>query len=210
LKTLTLISCLTIAASFTAHAITNGSFENPAIADGTLQAIAPNDWIGGRWIFNPNASGGITGEPNAWPSAQDGAQYENLGNSATTPLLQAFEINTASLFECIWYDSTAIGYDSTWTSPYTVTIRDSLNQTVFTQTYDAYNGGSAPWIRNSFSQVLAPDSYSLTFSSLSDSSSLDALIDNVSALTSIVPEPSSALLVLSAATFCLGRRTRRA
>ena len=196
-------TCIPAPTAALANLIANGSFEVPAIADGTLQAITPLAWTGGAALMNPSAAGTFAGNPFLWPQAPEGAQYEDIGNEAKYALSQNFVVADADTYLLLWQDNTALNIAPGFqTAPYSVAIRDSASTVVFTIALDSYHSDGA-WVARSVQQFLNVGTYSLTFTSLNQFNRTDTLVDAVS-LAVPVPEPATSLLVTIGLSTLLG------
>jgi hypothetical protein len=191
-----------LAATANAQSIVNGDFESPAIADRTYQAVAPSSWSGGALLMNPNAAGGFSGNPFTWPQAQSGQQYDDIGNSASSSISQAFTIVASATYKFTWHDSTALNITPGFqTAPFSISLLNGF-QPVLSQSFDSYH--VVTWQLRAVSQALTPGTYTLTFSSLNMPNRTDTLIDNV--VITPVPEPSSILITLCGVVgLCLHR-----
>lgn len=184
-----------------AHAqnlLLNGSFESPSIPANSVLQTTPDSWLGGNQptIINGDYSPGI-------PLPQDGQQYVSLGHYPSEPqagsLSQVFTISSPGTYVLNWYDSTEFNFPNF--SPYSVTVTDSLANTVASANLDADAHTLRLWTQRSIAMTLAPDTYTLRFQGLVAASGEGSLIDNVS----LVPEPSTVLLAVIA---LLGFRLR--
>jgi hypothetical protein len=205
---------LCVCAAAQAQIIQNGSFEAPAITDGSLQASVPTGWTGGAVLMNPLDNGAIPGNAFIWPQAADGQQFEDIGNTAAFALSQAIEIVDPGTYEFHWMDNVGgvpapPGFD---TAPYAVTLTDAGAKQVFSAAFDSYHA-DGQWQSRTIQQALGAGSYTLTFTSLNQPNHTDTLIDAVSVgAAPPVPEPGSALMLLAgwaALQSCRRERHRR-
>lgn len=190
-----------IAAPTTAHSnlIVNGSFEQQSIPDGGLQALTPTAWTGGAVLMNPNAAGGLAGNPFTWPQPADGQQYEDIGNESRFALTQSFSIGTAGSYLLTWLDNTALNIVPGFqTAPYSVSILDAVSNVVFSVLLDSYHANGAWTSRNAVNSLDAGQ-YTIAFTSLNQFNRTDTLIDAVSLVVApaVVPEPSTLLLLFA-------------
>lgn len=185
------------------NVIVNGSFESPSIAANSVLQTTPASWVGGNlpFIINGDVSPGI-------PLPQDGQQYAALGHSPSQPqaasLSQAFAIGSPGTYVLNWYDSTEFNFPNF--SPYSVTVTDSVANTVASLNLDADAQVLRLWTKRSLTLTLPADSYTLRFQGLVAASGEGTLIDNVSLF---VPEPTTATLLILGAVGCAFHRSCR-
>lgn len=198
-----------------AHAaaiLLNGGFEEPAIADGTLQAVTPAGWSGGAVMMNPLASGAIPGNPFIWPQAAQGSQFEDIGNTAAFALSQAFVSPAGGAYTITWQDNVGgvPALPGFQTAPYAVSLIDAAAQTILNATYDSYHA-DGQWVLRTLTATLAAGSYTLTFTSLNQANRTDTLIDAVSVDPAVttVPEPTGAWLLAAGLAALFRSRPRR-
>ena len=186
-------SLVLISSNGIAQIISNGSFESPAIPDGTYHAPPPTSWIGGVFLDNPNATGKMAGLGFTWPQAANGQQYIDIGDTASTALSQAFVLTGTGTFTLSWQDNTGLniipGYQ---TAPYAVRLVNGSAQQVFIHNFDSWRA-SGVWQARSIAQALSSDTYTISFTSLNYFNGTDTLIDTVQ--ISSVPEPTDAILL---------------
>lgn len=190
---------LICALSAQAQIILNGSFEIPAIAPNTLDALAPEGWS-----VDPHGythTGYImNGRPaDIWPWPQSGQQYFDVGNASTFVLSQTFSITTPGSYQLNWHATAATSVDFL---QYFVTIKDAAETTVAAGSYD--DATRTVWRARSLGMTLGAGSYTLSFQPGEVGG--DLLVDTV-ALTA-VPEPGAwaALAALGLAGFTAWRR----
>jgi len=177
-----------------AHAqnqILNGSFESPSIPANTVSVSTPASWLGNSFIVNGDYSPG-------YPLPQVGQQYVGLGNSSFVS--QAFTIGSPGTYVLSWYDSTEYNFPNF--SPYSVTVTDSLANTVASANLDADAHALRLWTQRSIAMTLAPDTYTLRFQGNVAMFGESSLIDNVS----LVPEPTTLSLLFVAGLMLIGQR----
>lgn len=158
----------------------NGGFEAPTTVDGTLNRITPTFWTGGAAISNPDAAGGMAGNPFTWPQAIEGVQYADIGNTPATPLRQSFTVTTAATYRIAWQDNTGLNIIVGFrTSPYLVTVTDGASQTVVSLNFEAWRA-TGDWAARTTDHALTAGTYTLTFTSQNQPNGTDTLIDAVS------------------------------
>ena len=146
--------------------LANGSFEAPSQADGTLQRVSATAWSGGAALINPNAGGGIPGNPFTFPQPSEGQQYNDIGNLPSTRLSQSFTVTSAGTHRVAWKDNTGLNAIPGFrTSPYSVAVTDGNGRQVYSANFDAYRGNGV-WEARSTDQVLAAGTYTLSITSL--------------------------------------------
>lgn len=196
---------LTVTQAEAVNLIVNGQFEDPftSVAPVTSYASIPG------WSPLGSAVGVSVAPENPgignWPTMGQGGsgQFVDIGNASGTGIAQTITVPVGFGPMLIsWYDATlSTGVDF---STYNVRLLDSSNGIV----------ASGGFLTNSDSWALktlmpgglpAAGSYTLEFEPTSGAFQKDTLIDNVS----VVPEPSSSLLVGIALGLCLLRRNRR-
>ena len=104
--------------------IQNGGFELPVIANNSAQAnVTPTGWtwtpVVGGFLFR-GSIGPI------WPLAVQGAQYIDIGNTASYALQQVFTVPHRQVVRMRWRASAAAG---AVTSPYVMTVRRASDGT---------------------------------------------------------------------------------
>jgi len=152
--------------------LTNGSFEEPAVAPNTYVHSTPLSWIwAGPAGFIFNGNGGL----GAFPIPEDGQQYLDIGNQPTFAVSQSFKITGAWDYSLQWHDSA--GQNILTTSPYSVAITDISDHDVVSTNLDAYH--AKVWQRHQFTIALSPGSYNLTFRAEGVFNGTDTLIDDV-------------------------------
>lgn len=211
-----ILTAALLCSALAAHAqiLQNGSFEQPAIGDGTLQAVTPTGWSGGALLMNPLAGGAIPGNVFLWPQAADGTQFEDIGNTATFALSQTFAIASSQAYAIEWQDNVGgvPALPGFQTAPYAVSLLDDAAQTIFSVSLDSYHA-DGQWVARTLTPTLAAGSYTLTFTSLNLPNRTDTLIDAVSVspagAVTPVPEPATAWLI-AAGLAALAWRRRRA
>lgn len=158
--------------------LANGSFESPILSSNSFTVSTPSTlpagWSGspfavvnGSSVFNAGAT---------WPPPQDGQQYLELGDDPSFRISQNFTVSTAGSYTLSWYDSTALT-TSPNTSPYSVAIINSANQTIATNYFEAGHNGI--WMNRTMDITLDNGSYTLSFIAQGFLGGWDSLIDNV-------------------------------
>ena len=85
-----------------------------------------------RRLFNV-APGGWGYAGGAWPGAESGSQYVDLGHSVggvQNVLSQAFSVSSAANYDLTWYDNTAAFPGHTYTTTYSVEVINNVNSQV--------------------------------------------------------------------------------
>jgi len=162
--------------SLQSNLLLNGSFESPTIPAGIVSATTPT-----FWQTNGAYAGLIHGDYSpGYPLPQDGQQYAALGNSTT--LSQAFTIGSSGTYVLTWFDSTEYNGLGQF-SPYSVTVADSVGNTVASADLDANASGLRLWLQRSLGFALTPGAYTLRFNGHANVFAEMSLIDNVSLQT---------------------------
>jgi hypothetical protein len=137
-----------IAKADSANLIANGSFESPVIATNSYQQVTPSSWTfsgATGYIFN-DFTGTIPVAPlAAWPLAQDGQQYVDIGNvyGGSLSLLQTFTVTTSGPYKLSWHDNAATGYP--YAANYDVSISNNLNNVIADSGTINANHGDGSW-----------------------------------------------------------------
>ncbi len=194
LSALAIAALVTAGTAQAANLLNNGSFEDADILDGTYTVSNATGWTGTYYVMDPNAAGGLPNVNPAWPQAFDDQQYVDIGNSTGFSLSQSFNVASAGAYRVTWADHTALGFDpSLWSSVYQVSLTGPSAITVGGTTFNALHANGNWGQRNEVVNLLAGN-YTLSFQA-QGSSTLDALIDNVS--ITAVPEPGTWALLLA-------------
>jgi hypothetical protein len=141
--------------------------------------------------MNPDAGGNFAGNPFTWPQAASGAQYVDIGNVSSYALSQSFALASAGTYLLSWWDNT--GVTNVQSSPYSVSIVDATNSSVYGASFNAYHSGGA-WLQRTAMLNLGVGAYTLAFISTGVPNGLDTLVDATS-ITTAVPEPNTALMM---------------
>jgi hypothetical protein len=178
------VSLLTICAfggraTMAQNLVLNGSFEAPAIsANSSLQTI-PTSWTGNDvFIINGDFSPG-------YPLPQDGQQYVLLGHNSS--LSQSLTIG-AGTYVLSWHDSSEFN-GPTAQAPYSVTVTDSMSNTVANQNFDSNATALRVWAQRSMTLVLGADTYTLHFQGHAPAFGEKPLLDNVSLTSQLTNQP---------------------
>jgi hypothetical protein len=154
------------------NAITNGSFEFPAMPSTGFFATTPTGWT---WT---NAPGGFIfrGSPAAiWPLPAVGQQYVDIGNTNAYGLRQQFTVDGNRLLDLSWQESCAVGCV---TSPYRLHLLRGDGSTRYTFQNDfVFTPGM--WQTFSARIALEPGTYTLEFRANGVANGFDTLIDDV-------------------------------
>ncbi len=162
--------------------LSNGGFEAPVIADGTLSATSAPPWVGGVLTMNPSATGALAGNVFTWPQAAEGTQYRDIGNTAGTALSQVFVVAHAGEVTLAWQDNTALAIlPGFQTAPYRVTVQGPGATEAYSADLDSWHASGA-WQARSATLTLAAGTYTLSFASQNLSNRTDTLIDAVSVI----------------------------
>ena len=198
-----------------AHAdelLTNGSFEAAvSLNSGGYCYFSACGWIPG-WD-NTNAAI-IQADSSAWqaPSslanfdASFGSQVAGLQNNST--LVETFS-GGAGTYTLTWFDAGRNYLAGTTSQQYAI----YLNETRVGSTYSV--GQAQAWGSHSLTFTSAGGSQTLSFVGLTSGSGVDAtaFLDNISLtgpLTSSIPEPSTAALLLAGMAVLVRRKSRHA
>jgi PEP-CTERM motif len=182
-----------VAASAHANLLTNGSFEDSDIADGSFVSNAATGWSGSYFLMDPNAAGGLPGNVPPWPQAFAGEQYADIGNVPGSGISQSFTVVSAGNYVVSWADHTALGFSQpAWNSLYDVVLTGPSNLGVGSNVNAVQ--GATPWGFHAAVVNLSAGVYTLAFKPLG-SSTLDILIDGVG--VTAVPEPGTWALMVA-------------
>ncbi|MGO8676415.1 MAG: hypothetical protein ACLQVX_11170 [Limisphaerales bacterium] len=219
-----LIICLAIAGASTApllaplstqgasmSILVNGDFESPGVSVNSYnKGLLPNGWYGNPEALFNVAPGGWGYAGGAWPGAESGSQYVDLGHSVggvQNVLSQAFSVSSAANYDLTWYDNTAAFPGHTYTTTYSVEVINNVNsQVVAGGIFNAQHEGV--WTLESLDFNLAAGNYTLEF--LSQPVASGALLDNISLVDPpAVPEVTSTLGLAAIALWGLGMLRRK-
>lgn len=188
---------LTQVSAAPAAGLSNGSFEQPVVADGAALQITPSGWA---W------AGGIGFVINPSPgtlAAQDGQQYADIGNTSAFALRQDFSIDVAGRYRLSWFDNAAAFAQL---APYRVSFAG-----LAPVDFDANEGVDGLWNARTLDADLAVGNYTLLFAPNDIAGPLpaqDRLLDGVT-LTTVVPLPPAVALFAVAGLGLTGRLRRR-